>query len=160
MLKGPSQVNPQQTLVIIQRPWNHGKQQKLKLNSSRAKRPMKKGLISNFYGIKRMSLWLPLDGTLTHRRLAPSRSWYSFTHPGRMESWVSLGGKEDRTKIQISAEPGIELGTLRSIGRVLTNCTNHNRPENRVSFGLTEQVGDRTRDLVVRRQRSYQLRQP
>ena len=38
-----------------------------------------------------------LAGTLILRRLAPSRCWYSFTYPGRMDSWVSLGGKESRT---------------------------------------------------------------
>ena len=50
--------------------------------------------------------------------------------PGRMESWVGLGGKEGRTNIQISkAEPRIELGTLWSESRDLTNCTNHARPQ-------------------------------
>ena len=42
-----------------------------------------------------------------------------------MESWGSLGGKEGRTNVQISAEPGIKLGTLWSEGRDLTNCDNH-----------------------------------
>ena len=37
------------------------------------------------------------DTSLIHRRLAPSRCWYSFTYPGSMESWVSLGGKESFT---------------------------------------------------------------
>ena len=31
--------------------------------------------------------------------------WYSFTYPGRMESWVGLSGKEGRTNIRILAEP-------------------------------------------------------
>ena len=39
-----------------------------------------------------------------------------------MASWVSLGGKEGRTNIQISAEPGIELGTLWSESRDLTTA--------------------------------------
>ena len=52
------------------------------------------------------SLWLPLDGTLIHRRLAPSRCWYSFTYPGRKESWVGLGGKEGCTNDRISANQG------------------------------------------------------
>ena len=70
------------------------------------------------------SLWLSLDEILIHRRLAiTSRRWYSFIYPRRMESWVSLGGKEGRINIQILAEPGIELGTLWSEGRDLTNCT-------------------------------------
>ena len=30
-----------------------------------------------------------------------------YTNPGRMENWVSLGGKQGRTNIQISAELGI-----------------------------------------------------
>ena len=42
-----------------------------------------------------------------------------------MESWVGLGGKEGRTNIQISAELGIEPGTLWSKGRDLTNCADH-----------------------------------
>ena len=44
------------------------------------------------------SLWLLLDGTLIHRRLAPTRHWYSFTYPGRMESWVNLGGKNGQNR--------------------------------------------------------------
>ena len=75
----------------------------------------------------------PLHGTLIHRRLAPSRCWYSFTYRGRMESWVSLDGKEGRTNIQISAEQGIELGTLWSESRDLTNCANHARPKSLLS---------------------------
>ena len=71
------------------------------------------------------SIWLPLDETLINHRLASSRRWYSFTYPGRMESRVSLGGKEGCTNIWISAKPGIELGTLWSECRDLTNCTNH-----------------------------------
>ena len=55
----------------------------------------------------------------SHRRLAPSRRWYSFTYPERMESWVGLGGKEGCTNIRISAKPGIELGTLCWEGRDL-----------------------------------------
>ena len=39
-----------------------------------------------------------------------------------MEICVSIGGKEGHTDIQISAELGIELGTLWSEGRDLTNC--------------------------------------
>ena len=38
---------------------------------------------------------------------------------------VSLGGKDGRTHIQMSAELGIELGTLWLEGRDLTNCSNH-----------------------------------
>ena len=45
-----------------------------------------------------------------------------------MERWVSLGVKEGRTNIQISAEPGIELGTLWSEGIALTNCAKHAYP--------------------------------
>ena len=38
-------------------------------------------LISGFCNGKPMRVfWLPLDGLLTHRRLAPSRCWYSFTY--------------------------------------------------------------------------------
>ena len=60
-----------------------------------------------------------------HRRLAPSRRWYSFTYLVRMESWVGLGGKEGCTNFRILAKPGIEPGTLWSKGRDLTNCANH-----------------------------------
>ena len=88
---------------------------------------MEPALISGFCSVKQTSLWLPLDGTLIHRRLALNRHWYSFTNPRRMESWVGLGGKEGCTNIRISAKPGIEPGTLWSEGRDLTNCTNHFR---------------------------------
>ena len=82
-------------------------------------------LISSFCSVKRMheSLWLPLDGTLIHRRLAPSRCWYSFTYLGRMGSWVGLGEKKVPQIFQ------------------------------------SWQSQDWTGDLVVRRQRSYQLHQ-
>ena len=67
---------------------------------------MEPALISGFCSVKRMRVWLPLDGA----QLAPSRRWYSFTYSGRMVSWVGLGWKEGCTNIQISAEPRIELG--------------------------------------------------
>ena len=67
--------------------------------------PWSRRLISGFCSAKRMRVFdSPLDGTLIHCRLTPSRRWYSFTYPGRMESWVSLGRKEGRTNIQISVE--------------------------------------------------------
>ena len=77
-----------------------------KLNPLRARWVMEPEPISGFCSVKRITLWLPLDGTLIHHRLAPSRCWYSFTNPGRMESWVSLGGKGGRTNIQISLQLG------------------------------------------------------
>ena len=86
---------------------------------------MKPALIPSFCSVKRMSVWLPLDGTLIHCRLAPSRFWYSFTYPRKMENWISLGGKEGYTNIQISAKLTIEPGTLWLECRDLTNCTNH-----------------------------------
>ena len=90
---------------------------------------MEPTLISGFCSYKRMSLWLPLDGTLIHRRLAPSSRWYSFTYPERMESWVSLGEKEGHTNIQISAEPGSNHAEIFCLeGSDLTNCINHARP--------------------------------
>ena len=52
-------------------------------------------------------------------RAAPSRHWYSFTYPGRMESWVSLGGKEGHTNIQISAEPGSKWGPCNQKAEIL-----------------------------------------
>ena len=72
-----------------------------------------------------MRVWLPLDGTLIHRRSAPSRCWYSFTYPWRMESWVSLDGKEGHTNISMTLKPRIELGTLWLEVRDLTICTNN-----------------------------------
>ena len=45
-----------------------------------------------------------------------------FTNLIRIESWVSFRQEEGHTKIQISAEPGIEPVTLRLEGRDLTNC--------------------------------------
>ena len=96
------------------------------------------------------SLWLPQDGALIHRRLAPRRPWYSFTYPGSTESWVSLGEKEGRTNVQISANPGIELGTLWLEGRDLTNYSNRARPwKTRFTRIAT----------VTGRSRSYQMRQ-
>ena len=92
---------------------------------------MEPPLISGFCSVKRLRAFYssPLDWTLIHHKLAPSRFWhiYLFTYPGRMEKWVSLGEKEGRTNIQISAEPGIELGSLWSEGRDLTNCANNAR---------------------------------
>ena len=72
---------------------------KLKLNPLRARWPMEPALISGFCSVKRMRVWLSLDETLIYRRLALSRRWYSFIYPGRMESWVSLGGKDGYTNI-------------------------------------------------------------
>ena len=101
-----------------------------RLNPLQAKWPMELALISSFCSVKQMRVFdYPLDGTLIHRRLAPSRRWYSFTYPGRIESWVSLVTKEDRTNVQISAKQGTELGTLWSEWKDLTNCTNHAHPK-------------------------------
>ena len=53
--------------------------------------PIKAGLISGFCSVQRMRI--PLDRTLIHRRLALSRSWYSFTDLERKESWANLAEK-------------------------------------------------------------------
>ena len=45
---------------------------------------------------------------------------YSFIYPERMESWVSLGGKQGHTSNSNLDRAGIELGTLRSESRDLT----------------------------------------
>ena len=50
--------------------------------------------------------------------------WYSFTDPGRLESWVNFSGKEDHQNIQPSTKPRIELGTLGLGGRDLNHCAN------------------------------------
>ena len=47
-----------------------------------------------------------------------------------MESQINFGRKKNRTNIQISAKPGIELGTLWSeVYRGLTNCANQLGPK-------------------------------
>ena len=56
--------------------------------------------------------WLRLDVTLIHCRLALSKSWYSITDLGRMESWDSFCGKEGHTNAQTWANSEIEPGTL------------------------------------------------
>ena len=63
-------------------------------------------LMSGFCSsVKRLRVFdSPLEGALIHHRLAPSRCWYSFTFPGRVESWTSLGGKEGRINIQIAVK--------------------------------------------------------
>ena len=81
---------------------------------------MEPALISGFCNVKRMRVFdSPWTG---HRRLAPSRSWDSLTYPGRMESWVSLSGKEDRTNIQISEELGSNWGPLSRKAEILQLC--------------------------------------
>ena len=87
------------------------------LNPIQTKWPMEPAPISTFCNVKRIRPF-PLDRTLIHRNLAPRRL-YSFTNPGRLKSWVSLGGKNGHTNIQISEKPGIELGTLWMEGRDL-----------------------------------------
>ena len=54
----------------------------------RAKWPMEPALISVFCSVMRMRGffdplpgWATVDGTLIHRRLTPSRYWYSFSYP-------------------------------------------------------------------------------
>ena len=56
----------------------------------------------------------PLDRTLIHRGLAPSRHWYSFTDLERIEIRLSTLVElwEGQTNVQVSAEPGVELGTV------------------------------------------------
>ena len=76
------------------------------LNPLRAKWPMEVALISSSVVLSGWESLTPPGWTLIYRRLAPSRRWYSFTYPGRMESWVSLGVIEGRTNIQISWSEG------------------------------------------------------
>ena len=66
-----------------------------------------------------------LDVSLIHRRLAPSRRWYSFTNLIRMESRVSYDEKEGRANARISEVPQNEPGILRLEGIDLTSCANH-----------------------------------
>ena len=75
-------------------------------------------LISGFGSVKQMRVFgPPLEGKLINRRLAPSKHWYSFTNPRRMEKKV-------------------------------------------VQIFQSRQSRNRAGNLVARRQRSYQLRQP
>ena len=46
---------------------------------------------------------------------SPWMGHYLFTYLERMESWVSLGGKEAWTNVKISAKPGIEQKKLKSL---------------------------------------------
>ena len=60
-------------------------------------------VISGFRSVKRMRVWLPLDGRLIRRRLAPSRSWYSFYRPRIDRKLISqLWRKEGYTNFQHS----------------------------------------------------------
>ena len=61
-------------------------------------------LMSSFCSLKRIIVQVPLDGTLIHRRLAPSRCWYSCTVLERMESWVSLDSNNLRKSSTASQE--------------------------------------------------------
>ena len=106
-------------LGIKARVWNAKQSQNtIKAKSLRARWPVEPVLISGFCSV----ILLLLDGTLIHRRLAPSRRWYSFTYPGRMESWVSLGGKDTQTSIQLSAEPGSNWGPCGRKAEILLNA--------------------------------------
>ena len=78
--------------------------QAIKLSPLQANWPMEPALVSGFCNFKQARVWFPLDGTLIHHRVAPSRYWYSFTYPRWMENWVSLGEKK--------VDRGIELETL------------------------------------------------
>mgnify|MGYP001794492176 CR=1 FL=1 len=72
-----------------------------------------------------------------------------------MESWVSLGGKESRTN---QFKYWIELGTLWSEDRDLTNCANHARPrsfQNAVFINDTLESTDGYYSGYQRRTRSY-----
>ena len=71
--------------------------------------------------VKGWEVWLTLDGTLIHRRLTPSRHWYSFTYLGR-KSCVSLGQKKRSHKDSNLGRVRIELGTLWSESRDLTTA--------------------------------------
>ena len=66
-------------------------------------------LISVLCSVKQMRVFDSPWSTghyIIHRKLAPNRRWYSFTYLRRMESRVSLGGKESLTNIQILAGSG------------------------------------------------------
>ena len=71
--------------------------------------------------LKLLILYEP-SGPLIHCRLAPSRHWYSFTFPGRMESLVSFGGNEGRTNFQILAEPGLNWGPCGQKAEILPSA--------------------------------------
>ena len=80
---------------------------------------------------------IPPGWKLIHRMLAPSRRWYSFTY-GRMDSWVSLGGKGNHTNIQISAGPWLNwtaCGRKAEILQLLHPCL----PARNITDNLTRQ---------------------
>ena len=96
----------------------------IQLNPLGTKWLIELALISSFCCDKRMIVFeFLLEGTLIHRKLAPSRRLYSFTYPGRIESYFSVRGNKVAQKFK------------------------------------SWQSRDRTGDLVVGKQRSYQLRQ-
>ena len=71
-----------------------------------------------------------MDGTLIHHRLALSRRWYSFTYPGRMESWVSLGekkvGRIFKSRHSWGFEPVTSVILVSSIHCLPTEVRRHN----------------------------------
>ena len=114
----------------------------IKLNSLRAKWPMEPALISGFCSVKRM---LPaVSGTHLHTA-------------GRMERWVCLGGKEARTNIQISAKLGSNWGTCGRKTEILPTAYAGKKV---AQMFKSRQSRDHIGELVVGRQRSYQLHQP
>ena len=110
---------------------------------------METALISSFCSVKQTRVLDSPGRELTHRRLAPSKCCYSFAYPGRKENWVRLGRKEGRTNVQISEEPRIELGTLWTEGRDLTNCTNHSRPDNLTRVDVTRPAEMKTSKNIL-----------
>ena len=83
----------------------------------------------SFCSVNRMRVkrhW-SLGGTLVHRRLAPSRRWYSFNYPGKMESWIKFRRK-NRSQIFESQLSRDRTGDLVVGKQKLYNCANYARP--------------------------------
>ena len=76
----------------------------------RAKWTMKLALISSFWSFKWTRVFDSPHGRLIPCMVAPSRCWYSFTHPERMESWVKLGGKRVAKRFKSRQSLGLNWG--------------------------------------------------
>ena len=95
-----------------------------------AKWPMEPALISGFCSVKQMRVFDSSWTGLIHHRLAPSGHWYSFTYPGRMESWVILDGKKSRTnQFKPWQSQGLNWGPCGRKAEILSKTRNQiNKP--------------------------------
>ena len=96
------------------------------LNPLQAKGPMERALISGFCSVKRMRVFYPPFGRDTNPSQVSSQQTLVLIYLPRKDGKLSwLRWKRRLHKYSNLAKPGIELGTLWSEGRDLTNCANH-----------------------------------